>query len=97
MSVIFLSKKHRNKYWLSEQKPVHRCQDGWEDLAQAVVLQAVQDYRKALEGLKRYPENKELLKRKRECERFFRSDWFGVLTEVNPEVILKGIQKEVAV
>ena len=30
-------------------------------------------------------------------ERFFRSAWFGVLTDVDPELILAGLKKEVAV
>ena len=46
----------------------------YENLANAIVLQAVKDYRLT-------DDEAELA----EIERFFRSDWFGVLTDVDPE------------
>ncbi len=76
-----------------EQRPPARS-DGWEELAQAIILQAAEDYRKALKCLKKRPDNRILLKRKRECERFFRSEWFTALTDADPDRILDGIRKE---
>ena len=74
--------------------PVEMC---WEDLAQAVILSAVKEYRRALKCLRINPENREWIRKKTECERFFRSWWFGVLTDADPAVILDGLKKEAAV
>lgn len=55
----------------------------YENLANAIVLQAVKDYRLT-------DDDAELA----EIERFFRSDWFGVLTDVNPEYLIRNLRKE---
>ena len=69
--------------------------NAWEELANAIILTAVKDYRKALRCLRRYPGNKEWMKEKRNCEHFFRSWWFSILTTADPAVIMDGIRKEV--
>ena len=61
--------------------------NGHEGLAAAIILQAVKDYRKALKKGER--------ERKRECERFFRSQWFGILTSVDGETLISRLRKEV--
>ena len=55
----------------------------YENLANAIVLQAVKDYRLT-------DDEAELV----EIERFFRSDWFGVLTDVDPEYLIRKLRKE---
>ena len=55
----------------------------YENLANAIVLQAVKDYRLT-------DDEAELA----EIERFFRSDWFGVLTDVDPEYLIRRLRKE---
>ncbi|MBQ5521514.1 MAG: hypothetical protein IIT86_01675 [Oscillospiraceae bacterium] len=55
----------------------------YENLANAIVLQAVKDYRLT-------DDEAELA----EIERFFRSDWFGVLTDVDPEYLFRRLRKE---
>ena len=55
----------------------------YENLANAIVLQAVKDYRLS-------DDEAELA----EIERFFRSDWFGVLTDVDPEYLIRRLRKE---
>ena len=57
--------------------------DPYENLAQAIILQAVKDYRLT-------DDEQELA----EIERFFRSDWFGVLSKVDPEYLIKKLRKE---
>ena len=57
--------------------------DPYENLAQAIILQAVKDYRLA-------DDESELA----EIERFFRSGWFGVLSKVDPEYLIKKLRKE---
>ena len=55
----------------------------YEDLANAIIPQAVKDYR--------LTDNERELQ---EIERFFRSGWFGVLSKVDPEFLIKELQKE---
>ena len=55
----------------------------YEELANAIVLQAVKDYRLQ-------DDDQELAS----IERFFRSDWFGVLTNINPEILITKLRKE---
>jgi len=55
----------------------------YEELANAIVLQAVKDYRL-------HDDEQELAS----IERFFRSDWFGVLTNINPEILITKLRKE---
>ena len=55
----------------------------YEDLANAIILQAVKDYRLT-------DDEREL----QEIERFFRSGWFGVLSKVDPEFLIKELWKE---
>lgn len=61
----------------------------YEDLANAIILQAVRDYRAAVKA----PEDKEAVRTIREVERFIRSAWFVELTDVEPEVILDGLRE----
>lgn len=67
----------------------------YEELANAIVLQAVKDYRNALAQLDRYPRNKDAKTEKEECERFFRSGWFKALTEIDSEYLIRRLNEEV--
>lgn len=69
--------------------------DSYEKLANAIVLEAVKDYRTALKRVARHPKDRDGLAVKNECERFFRSGWFGVLTEIDPEMLMRKLQMEV--
>lgn len=55
----------------------------YEELANAIVLQAVKDYRL-------HDDEQELAG----IERFFRSGWFGTLTSINPEMLISKLRKE---
>ena len=50
--------------------------DSYENLANAIILQAVRDYRTALKALKLNPSNKSARIEKENIERFFLSDWY---------------------
>ena len=54
----------------------------YEELANAIVLQAVKDYRLT-------DDEAELA----EIERFFRSGWFGVLSKVDPEYLIRNLRR----
>lgn len=69
--------------------------DFYHALANAIVELAAKDYRKALKRLARRPKDREGLSTKKECERFFRSSWFGILTGLDPDLLMKRLQREV--
>ena len=66
----------------------------YEDLANAIILQAVWDYRAALKCLKLNPRDRSALADKDEVERFFRSDWYSALTSVDGETLIRSLQQE---
>ena len=70
-------------------------EENWNALSEAIILRAVEDYRTALKILSRYPGNKAALSMKQEVEEFFRSDWFGKLTDLNPELLITRLSAEV--
>ena len=67
----------------------------YENLANAIILQAVKDYRVALKCLKVNPRNKTALADKEEIERLFHSGWFSVLTSVDGKMLIRSLQMEV--
>lgn len=68
--------------------------DVYEKLANSVILQAVKDYRAARKKLKYHPKNKDAKLMIEDCESFFRSDWFAVLTSLDGEMLLKKLKEE---
>ena len=68
----------------------------YKELANAIVLQAVKDYRDAVERLRYTPDDKSAKHDKLSIERFFRSDWFCILSNLNGELLLKKLKEEVA-
>ncbi len=65
---------------------------GIEDLSNAIVLQAVKDYRRALAGGSiNGRDSKSVIA---ECERFFRSEWFNSLTNIDCKYLMESIRKE---
>lgn len=66
---------------------------GYRNLANAIILQAVEDYRNALNG-KSYSYYKPPEKVIAEIERFFSSSYFEILTKVNGEYILHKLKQE---
>lgn len=69
--------------------------DPYEKLANAIVLTAAQDYRVALKKLKSKPRSRSAMQDAMECERFFRSGWYSVLTNVSGEYLIEQLRKEV--
>lgn len=68
-----------------------------ENLANAIVLQAVKDYRDALNKLQKYPRNADARAMKNDCEKFFRSSWYQTLTSVDGEMLMQKLKAEVCV
>ena len=81
--------------------------ESYERLANAIIIEAVKDYRKAIRFLKHHPHTPELdndpqqnalrdkvIKNENErgaVERFFRSGWFEMLSSLDGEVLLKKV------
>lgn len=55
----------------------------YEELANAIILQAVNDYRL-------HDDKRELAV----IERFFRSEWFNILTNLSPELLISKLREE---
>lgn len=69
--------------------------DPYEKLANAIILQAVRDYRTANKKLHGRRKNTEAQDTKERCLRFFRSGWFQVLTTVDAEYLIRRLDQEV--
>ena len=65
----------------------------YQPLTDAIVLQAVTDYRNALNGIGYDLKSAEYVMR--ECERFFRSEYFALLTKVPGEYLIEKLRQEV--
>lgn len=68
----------------------------YEELVQAIVVQAAKDYRKTLKRLILRPDDEAANYHKDEIEEFFRSDWFMDMTTADGEYIIHALQQEVS-
>lgn len=71
------------------------AEDPYERLANAIVLQAVSDYRVAQKKIKAHPKNREAISEALEIEKFFRSGWYSILTDVDGEYLIRRLQEEI--
>ena len=71
------------------------AENPYEKLANAIVVQAANDYRAALRKKKGNPRNSEMLRNVNEIERFFRSGWYQALTTVDGEYLMDKIRQEI--
>ena len=69
--------------------------DPYENLANAIVMTAAKDYRDALRSLTRNKNNNNAKRMKEEVERFFNSDWYSVLTDLDGAFLMQKIREEV--
>lgn len=67
----------------------------YEKLANAIIIQAAKDYRLALRRFRNYPNKAAAKNSKRKIEQFFRSDWYGMLTNIDPDVLIRRLNEEV--
>lgn len=69
-------------------------QRNWQDLAEAIVVQAAFDYRHARYRNMKRPYQLETLREIREIERFFRSTWFSTLCNLDGTQLLRDLNKQ---
>ena len=67
---------------------------GYQALANAIIEQAVKDYRVALKILRRHPDSKAAMAEAMEVERFFHSSWYATLTDIDPDYLIERLRKE---
>lgn len=67
--------------------------DPYEGLANAIIIQAAKDYSNALERLK-VMEDTDAEREKSSIETFFRSEWYQMLTGVDPELLIKMLREQ---
>lgn len=65
--------------------------DPYENLANAIVVQAAKDYSEALKA-----KDEDARCKIDSIEKFFRSAWYGTLTDLNPEVLIKMLRAQAA-
>ncbi len=68
--------------------------NGYERLANAIVVQAVKDYRSSRRKLKKHPYDANAKRMASECERFFKSWWFMELTKVDGKMVFSKLREE---
>ncbi len=66
--------------------------DGYEMLAAAVVERAVLDYKQALENIRTKYNVLEAQNVIRNLERFFRSEWFSILSDLDGEMLVQQLR-----
>ena len=64
------------------------------ELANAIVLQAFKDYRKVLFKMVQEPEEWKHRSTKKKLERFFRSKWYRILTDLDPEILMREAKRQ---
>lgn len=76
---------------MEQEKPI----DGYQKLAGAITVQAVEDFRKSLRHLAIGKGNLDLdIREIRDVIRFVNSKWFTTLTSVDPDIVIKRLQEE---
>lgn len=69
----------------------------YESLANAIIVQAVKDYREALQRLNRHPEKNDYKAEVNSLERFFCSGWYQMLTDLDGTILMRKIREKLEV
>lgn len=65
-----------------------------EEFANGIIIQAADDYRKAMKDLWLCPRNRKALEVKEDCESFFKSKYFNLLTTISGTWLMKKLKEE---
>jgi len=69
--------------------------DPYQKLADAIILRAVNDYRKLQRAYRQNPNDSDIQMRMKELELFFCSKWYAMLTNLNSEHLMRLLNAEV--
>ena len=68
---------------------------GYQALANAIISQAAKDFRAAYKRMKRFPNDARAQDEVREITKFFCSQWFEMLSDVDGPTLLRKIKDEI--
>ncbi len=68
--------------------------DPYVKLANAIIIQAAKDYRNTRKKLKKNRKNEEAKLMVEDLERFFRSDYFAALSDLDGQALLTKLEEE---
>ena len=69
--------------------------DPYENLANAIILQAVRDFRRCVKKAKRGGANASAaMDEAKEIVAFFKSSWFKTLTNLDPDILINKLREE---
>ena len=69
--------------------------EAYENLANAIIISAAADYKTALLLQKKHPGNKGVEADIAQLEKFFNSEWYTLLTNLDPGYLLRRIRETV--
>ena len=67
--------------------------EAYENLANAIIKLAADDYKSALIRLKRHPDSESAKRDVERQEKFFYSEWFEVLTDLDPSYLIRRMKE----
>lgn len=73
----------------------YRPDPGWQGLANAIIKRAADDYMNSLRALKRNPYSTDAKRKLKESERFFKSAYYKILSDIDPEMLLSRMRAQV--
>lgn len=68
--------------------------DPWQSLANAIIVQACEDYRTVCEMVKLKPRSKQWREERRKLLEFFKSEYCSLLSKVDVDVLIEKINKD---
>lgn len=69
--------------------------EAYENLANAIILSAVGDYKRALIRQRRHPESESARRDVEELEKFFFSEWYELLTNLDPSYLIRKMKETI--
>lgn len=78
-----------------QKKQIVENPDCYENLANAIVLQAFKDYKRTLWKLSQDPYDFVAAGNKKKLERFFDSNWYRLLTDVDAAILVGEAKRQV--
>ncbi len=69
--------------------------EGFRELANAIIVQAVKDFRCSYPILKKHPDNKAVAAEVKEITEFFCSDYFMLLSDADGPALLNKVKQEI--
>ena len=69
--------------------------DPYQNLANAIIILAVKDYKVALTRLKKFPNDRLNVHEVEKLEEFFLSDWFQLLSDLDGEQLMLDVERMV--